>query len=148
MSEFVISESTDWINDYQKMINYYHSVPKEIALFMEKVLLNLIKLPNLLKLLDPEKKVPPDDSTIEYLLKFTNFILFRLFRSTTPCLLRSILLFRQLRMMNRNVKIIFGVKNEEGKLKGHAWLIVDGRRFSEPNDPCGEYQITFVYPSY
>jgi hypothetical protein len=44
MSEFVISESTDWINDYQKMINYYHSVPKEIALFMEKVLLNLIFL--------------------------------------------------------------------------------------------------------
>ena len=111
-----------------------------------KVLLNLLKLPELLKLLEPEKRVPPDDSKIEYIVKFTNFILLRLFRSSTPCLLRSILLFRQLRMMNRKVKIVFGVKNEAEKLKGHAWLIVEGRHFPEPTDPSGEYQITFVYP--
>jgi len=49
-------------------------------------------------------------------------------------------------MMSRKVKIVFGVKNEEEKLKGHAWLIVEGRHFPEPNDPSGEYQITFVYP--
>jgi len=49
-------------------------------------------------------------------------------------------------MMSREVKIVFGVKNEKEKLKGHAWLIVEGRHFPEPNDPAGEYQITFVYP--
>jgi len=132
----------------------YLKRPKDIILFIKtffsliviKVLLYLIKLPKLLKLLDPEKKVPSDDSKIEYILKFTNFILFRLFRSSNPCLLRSILLFRQLRMSAREVKIVFGVKNEEEKLKGHAWLIVEGRHFPEPNDPSGEYQITFVYP--
>ena len=128
--------------------------PKNVILFIKtffslvliKILLNLINLPKLLKILDPGKRVTSDDSKIEYLLKFTNFILFRLFRSSHPCLLRSILLFRQLRMMGRKVKIVFGVKNEEEKLKGHAWLIVEGRHFPEPTDPSGEYQITFVYP--
>ena len=132
----------------------YLKRPKDVILFIKtffslvviKVLLYLTKLPKLLKLLDPEKKTTPDDQKIEYILKFTNFILFRLFRSSNPCLLRSILLFRQLRMMSRKVKIVFGVKNEEEKLKGHAWLIVEGRHFPEPNDPSGEYQITFVYP--
>lgn len=132
----------------------YLKRPKDIILFIRtffsliaiKVLLYLIKLPKLLKLLDPEKRAKPDDQKIEYILKFTNFILFRLFRSSNPCLLRSILLFRHLRMMGRDVKIVFGVKNEEEKLKGHAWLIVEGRHFPEPNDPSGEYQITFVYP--
>ena len=132
----------------------YLKRPKDVILFIKtffslvviKVLLYLIKLPKLLKLLDPEKKTTPDDQKIEYILKFTNFILFRLFRSSNPCLLRSILLFRQLRMMSRKVKIVFGVKNEEEKLKGHAWLIVEGRHFPETNDPSGEYQITLVYP--
>ena len=132
----------------------YLKRPKDVILFIKtffsliviRVLLYLIKLPKLLKLLDPEKRAKPDDQKIEYILKFTNFILFRLFRSSNPCLLRSILLFRQLRMMSREVKIVFGVKNEEEKLKGHAWLIVEGRHFPEPNDPSGEYQITFVYP--
>jgi hypothetical protein len=132
----------------------YLKRPKDIILFIRtffsliaiKVLLYPIKLPKLLKLLDPEKRAKPDDQKIEYILKFTNFILFRLFRSSNPCLLRSVLLFRHLRMMGRGVKIVFGVKNEEEKLKGHAWLIVEGRHFPEPNDPSGEYQITFVYP--
>ena len=132
----------------------YFKRPKDVILFIKtffsliviKVLLYLIKLPKLLKLLDPEKRATPDDQKIEYILKFTNFILFRLFRSSNPCLLRSILLFRQLRMMGGDIKIVFGVKNEEEKLKGHAWLIVEGRHFPEPNDPSGEYQITFVYP--
>ena len=132
----------------------YLKRPKDVILFIKtffsliviKVLLYLIKLPKLLKLLDPEKRAKPDDQKIEYILKFTNFILFRLFRSSNPCLLRSILLFRHLRMMGRKVKIVFGVKNEEEKLKGHAWLIVEGRHFPEQNDPSGEYQITFVYP--
>jgi hypothetical protein len=132
----------------------YLKRPKDVILFIKtffsliviRVLLYLIKLPKLLKLLDPEKRAKPDDQKIEYLLKFTNFILFRLFRSSNPCLLRSILLFRHLRMLGREAKIVFGVKNEEEKLKGHAWLIVEGRHFPEPNDPSGEYQITFVYP--
>ena len=132
----------------------YLKRPKDIILFIRtffsliviKVLLYLIKLPKLLKLLDPEKRAKPDDQKIEYILKFTNFILFRLFRSSNPCLLRSILLFRHLRMLGLEVKIVFGVKNEEEMLKGHAWLIVEGRHFPEPTDPSGEYQITFVYP--
>ena len=132
----------------------YLKRPKDVILFIKtffsliviKVLLYLIKLPKLLKLLDPEKMAKPDDQKIEYILKFTNFILFRLFKSSNPCLLRSILLFRHLRMLGLEVKIVFGVKNEEEKLKGHAWLIVEGRHFPEPNDPSGEYQITFVYP--
>jgi hypothetical protein len=132
----------------------YLKRPKDVILFIKtffsliviRALLYLIKLPKLLKLLDPGKKAKPDDQKIEYLLKFTNFILFRLFRSSNPCLLRSILLFRQLQMMNREAKIVFGVKNEKEKLKGHAWLIVGGRHFPEPNDPSDEYQITFVYP--
>ena len=132
----------------------YLKRPKDVFLFIKtfffliaiRVFLSLIKLPKLLKLLDPKKRVTPDDSKIEYLLKFTNFILLRLLRSSTPCLLRSILLFRYLRMMSRDIKIVFGVKNENEKLKGHAWLIVEGRHFPEANDPAGEYKITFVYP--
>jgi hypothetical protein len=49
-------------------------------------------------------------------------------------------------MMGHDTKIIFGVKNEMERLKGHAWLSVEGKPFPEPEDPAGEYQITLVYP--
>lgn len=111
-----------------------------------KVLLNLTTLPRLLKFLDPEKRVKPDDQKIEDITKFSDFILYRFFKSLNPCLLRSLLLFRHFRMMGREIKIVFGVKDEGEKLKGHAWLIVEERHFSEPNDPFAEYRITFVYP--
>jgi hypothetical protein len=132
----------------------YLKRPKDVFLFLEtffsliviRVLLNHVKLPELLKLLDLEKRVAPDTSKIEYLLIFSNFILFRLFRSPNPCLLRSLLLFRYLRMTGQDTKIVCGVKNEMEKLKGHAWLIVEGRPFPDANDPSGEYQITFIYP--
>ncbi|MBW1819217.1 MAG: lasso peptide biosynthesis protein, partial [Deltaproteobacteria bacterium] len=61
-------------------------------------------------------------------------------------MLRSLLLFRRLRLVGLDVKIAFGVGDLEADLKGHAWLVYQGRYFLENEDPTVQYEAVFVYP--
>jgi len=132
----------------------YFKRPENIILFAQifvsliilKILLSLMKLPRLLRLLEPKKRIPLDDSKIEYIVKFTNYILHNVFRSPNPCLLKSLLFFRQLRMMGMDIKIAFGVKDDINGLQGHAWLIFNKNHFLGQDDLSKEYCTTFVYP--
>jgi len=136
-----------------KSIKYFIK-PKNIFLFIKalfslliiKALLAWFSLPQILKVLEPKRKINPDNQEVDSIIKFTNFIIFHLFRSPNPCLLRSLFLFRYLKMMGKDIKIVLGVKPEGGKLKGHAWLIVDGNPFPDLNNPAEEYGETLIYP--
>lgn len=106
----------------------------------------MMKLPRLFRLLEPKKRIEPNNSQIDITLKFANFILYNVFRSSNPCLLRSLMLFRRLRMMGLEIKIAFGVKDDIKGLKGHAWLVLNESHFMEQNDPSLEYRTVYVYP--
>ncbi len=116
------------------------------CLLLLKMLLGMIKLPRLLRILEPRKKTPINTARIELISKFANFFLHRILRSSNPCLLKSLILFRYLRMMGMDIKIAFGVKDESKGLQGHAWLISNGSHYLEKEDPLKEYQPVFVYP--
>ena len=132
----------------------YFKKPGNIILFIQiffflsalRILLETMKLPRLLELLETNRRVPADTEKIELIFKFSNFVLHKIFRSPNPCILRSLLLFRYLNMMGMNMKIAFGVKQEASKLKGHAWLIHKKGYFLEPEDPTREYEVVYVYP--
>ena len=62
-----------------------------------KIHVRRMKLPEILGTLDTRKGTETDDRELEKMVKFSNFLLHRIFRSRNPCLLRSLLLFRYLR---------------------------------------------------
>ena len=77
-------------------------------------------------------------SEIELLLldksyRLTTFYLRRIFRSSRPCLRRSLILYRHCCRLGICAKLIVGVKKENGELKSHAWLEIDGAPFREPS---------------
>ena len=132
----------------------YFKKPGDIKLFVKvffsllalKILLETVKLPRLLRLLEPKKRVEVNNTKIEHITKFSNFILYNIFRSSKPCMLRSLMLFRYLRLRGMDIKISFGVKDGGNVLKGHAWLIHKETYFLEHDDPSREYKVVFVYP--
>ena len=116
------------------------------SLLLLKMLLGMIKLPKLLRSLEPRKRTVINAARIERISKFSDFFLHRILRSSNPCLLKSLILFRYLRMMGMDIKIAFGVKDESKGLQGHAWLVSNGSYYLEKEDPLKEYQTIFVYP--
>ncbi|MFC1884950.1 lasso peptide biosynthesis B2 protein [Thermodesulfobacteriota bacterium] len=132
----------------------YLRSPRNIFLFIKvffsllilNVLFSTLKLPSLLKIIDQKRKRSFNNMTIENAALFSNFILYRIFRTKRPCTLRSLLLFKYLRSMGKDTKIVFGVKDEGGELKGHAWLINEQRPFLENSDQPEEYEIIYEYP--
>lgn len=134
----------------------YLNRPRHIRLFLRiffsllllRTLIPMVRLPRLLEFLLPRgargRALGPDDT--ERLVKFVDFFLRRVFRSRNPCLLRSMLLFRHMRSAGLDVRIAFGVGDLDAVLRGHAWLIYEGRHFLEREDPGRQYEAVFVYP--
>ncbi len=112
------------------------------------VLVKLLKLPTLLRLLEHGKTKRKGDNRdgIEMITKFANFIIYDIFHSANPCLLRSLLLFKFFRESGMDLQIAFGVKEGEEDFKGHAWLIHRKKPFNEKSDPSGEFDVIYVYP--
>jgi transglutaminase superfamily protein len=62
------------------------------------------------------------------------------------CWKRATVLHRFLALNGIATTIVFGVRKEQdGELKGHAWLQTDGRPFLESEPPL--YNITYTFPS-
>ena len=121
----------------------YFKTPGDIMLFFKvffslivlRVLVEFIKLPKLLRLLDPKSRGTGPVTKIEHITKFSNFVIHNILRSSKPCMLRSLVLFRYLRLRGMDIKIAFGVKQDKEGLKGHAWLIHKDDGFLEEHDP-------------
>jgi hypothetical protein len=61
------------------------------------------------------------------------------------CWKRAAVLHRYLLRNGITTRIIFGVRNEAGKVAGHAWLEADGEPILEKMRP--EYVVTYRFPS-
>ena len=61
------------------------------------------------------------------------------------CWKRAAVLHRYLSRNGITTRIIFGVRNEAGKVAGHAWLEADGEPILEKTPP--EYVVTYRFPS-
>lgn len=111
-----------------------------------RVLLETLRLRRLLALLEAGRGMAPSGEKIEAIIAFSDFFIHRVFRSANPCMLRSLLLYRYLRAMGLELRIAFGVRDEQDALKGHAWLLRGDRFLFEREDPGKAYQVMFVYP--
>jgi hypothetical protein len=61
------------------------------------------------------------------------------------CWKRAAVLHRYLSRNGTPTKIIFGVRNESGKVDGHAWLEADGQPILETTPP--DYVVTYSFPA-
>jgi hypothetical protein len=61
------------------------------------------------------------------------------------CWKRAAVLRRYLQLNGIETAVVFGVRREDGKLAGHAWLEHEGVRFLERD--AREYTVTFRHPS-
>jgi hypothetical protein len=60
------------------------------------------------------------------------------------CWKRAAVLHRYLSRNGIHTRIIFGVRNESGKVDGHAWLEADGKPILETTPP--DYVVTYSFP--
>jgi hypothetical protein len=60
------------------------------------------------------------------------------------CWKRAAVLHRYLSRNGIRTRIIFGVRNESGKVDGHAWLEADGQPIFETTPP--DYVVTYSFP--
>lgn len=73
--------------------------------------------------------------------------LMRLIYRSDYCMKRSILLFHYLTRWGYDPTIHFGVKMENGELKGHAWVELKGHPLAEASDPYTSFRTTYSYPT-
>ena len=63
------------------------------------------------------------------------------------CYPRSLLLFRFLSEAHARPRLRVGVRRSEGKIDGHAWVLVDGLPIGEPLETIADYAIVFELDS-
>jgi Transglutaminase-like superfamily len=63
---------------------------------------------------------------------------------TPTCWKRAIVLYRFLALAGINSQVVFGVRQSDGELKGHAWLETEDGPILEIEEP--EYTRTFAHP--
>jgi hypothetical protein len=60
------------------------------------------------------------------------------------CLSRSLLLYRFLGAAGARPRLAMGVRKQEGRVVGHAWVAVDGRVVGESEEAIREYRPIFA----
>jgi len=110
------------------------------------LLTRTMALPSLLAFLDsPAKSEMRDDPT--HLLGLVGGVLARDLGPFKPgCYRRSLILFRELRRHGRPARVVFGIRDQEDSLDGHAWVEVDGKALGEPEDPSKVFRVVYSYP--
>jgi len=102
-------------------------------------------LPTALRLLSPRMK-PKNDARADDLATAIDAVLsvnFLMLKQN--CWKRAAVLHRYLSLRGVPTTIVFGVKNESGTLKGHAWLQCEGEPLLESSPPA--YHVTYSFPS-
>jgi len=105
----------------------------------------------LLEQIDPGvQPVPRDPAMMQKTAGFIDSLLrYRVFRRYGVCLLRSLVLFRFLRLQGWPVEIHFGVRrlsDDITDITGHSWLVLDQEPFLEEECQQDAYTTTFSYP--
>jgi hypothetical protein len=96
------------------------------------VLKHLVPLPSLAKWTWCET-TGPRDRLAERRLASNVLRLSKLLRiADRDCLQRSLLLYRLLSAVGSDPEFVVGLREQDGKIVGHAWVIVDGKSLVEP----------------
>ena len=118
------------------------------------LLIKFLSIQKLLKLLTPKdvKSYQNQERAKEMVVKYTDYILGRNYWMYKKiCLKRSLILYHFLKKLGMNIRICFGVKLPDGKIKskleGHAWLVYQGDIFLERDvEMTKSYKITYCFP--
>jgi len=111
----------------------------------------LLSLPRLMRLLTPEAAVAPvsedrvarADLVCMYIMGVLNLDADN--RRRGACLKRSLVLYRFARLAGLPVVFHVGVRREEGELRGHSWLELEGQHRWDPQAHVA-FATTFSYP--
>ncbi|MBE0428991.1 MAG: lasso peptide biosynthesis B2 protein [Thermoleophilia bacterium] len=133
--------------------------PSDLWLFLQIFLMLIFlprrirrqSLPDLLAGIDPG--VAPgarDEAKLRKTAGFADSLLkYRPFQRYGKCLMRSLVLFRFLRLQGWPVEIHFGVRRTDGHradITGHSWLVLDGAPFLEDEHQQNSFAKTYSYP--
>ena len=110
-------------------------------------LLRILDLPALMRFLTPasgrsRSAVIDSDRPV----RLTNLVLGRAPRTHRTCLVRSLVLYRLLRLGRLPAQLHIGVQSTEGRLAGHSWLTCFGQPVAEGPGHNGFAEI-YVYPA-
>lgn len=78
---------------------------------------------------------------LEKMDRIIRFFLVGMLRYSRPCFIRSCILFEQAKRAGLNVEILIGVNRQDGQLKGHSWITIDGQPYRETAETVNEYTI-------
>lgn len=142
---------SNWLKKYRRPF------PKSPMLFL-RILLLACFIPILIKFIKPKKvfriltltrKQNVDNQKLAKVIRYVNFIV-----NLKPwqnlkniCLIRSTIFYHFLRSEGLNVRINFGVKKENGILKGHSWLTLNGEAYLEVGRAWENFESVYSFPS-
>lgn len=113
-----------------------------------RLLLRWSSLPQVLALLDRSADAARYDVlTLERRIYYVDRWL-ELFPYNTKgnCFPRALALYWLARRVGRPVRFYCGIKREDSKLDGHAWLTLDQEPFHELSEQWRQYTVTFSFP--
>ena len=131
--------------------NWFQYTQILICMFLVHPLVKRMEIRALLNRLDRQKNIrrPFQEIEIERAWigwRFADLVLVRFLKSKTPCLLRSLALFHLFRRRGLDARIVFGVQKHSSPLKGHSWIVINGKTPLEPSVPEASCVTLFSYP--
>jgi hypothetical protein len=129
-------------NRIRTVVDGFRIVPAYLLL---GVLKHLVPLRSLAKWTWCEV-VWPRDRLAERRLTANVLRLSKLLRiSDRDCLQRSLLLYRLLSAAGASPELVVGFREQEGKIIGHAWVLVDGKSLVEPESDLVRFSPVFRF---
>jgi hypothetical protein len=106
----------------------------------------LVPLKSLVPFLWSTPKANRNPDREEKIAAVVRWITVFLYRNDKTCLERSLLLYHFLSKSNSNPLLVTGMlRTEEQNWKGHAWIVVDGKPFDEPENSVEAFKTLMVY---
>lgn len=113
-----------------------------------RLLLRLRSLPQVLDLLNHGAETARRDiSTLELHIYYVDRWLERFpYNTKGNCFPRALALYWLARRAGCPVRFSCGIRREDSKLDGHAWLTLEQEPFHELSEQWRQYTVTFSYP--
>ena len=110
-------------------------------------LLRLMDLRVLMRVLTPAGGATrPATIDVEKAVRLTNLVMGRAPQAHRTCLVRSLVLYRLLRLGGRPVQIHMGVQRAGSRLAGHSWLTCNGQAVAGAPEH-NRFSEIYVYPA-
>jgi hypothetical protein len=163
---WILIKSVDLLNEFvliksriAKWLKLHRIVfPKRPMLFFKvlifssliPIFINFVGPKRLLNILNfKRKRRDCDDRRLARIIRYVNFVMsLKPWRNLKNiCLIRSIILYYFLRSEGLDIKINFGIKKEDGVLKGHGWLTLNGEVYLEDSYVSRDFNLIYSFSS-